>query len=779
MQALPPKLPDAPRLYDPANERDFREALTRYFQQQRTDSAVADPQQSASPIAGRLVKAIGGGVLGNTNVTEASGLLTVSESLRVTGATTLTTLAVTGASALAGTLQVAGAGTFLTTLGVTGAFTASSTLHAVGAATFDSTTLTTGLASFTTGVAIGANPASAGSLRFGSNQKARWRNAANTGDLDGIYYDGSDNLWLGDNNAASVQVLGGSGGVAFQISTGGGTKWFMQGTGTFDLMPWHNFPSNNNVQNIGADSQRLKSLFAGTSVVTPVVNTNAATNLLLQRNSVTQLTLAASAATFVGTVSATQYTSTIATGTAPLVVASTTLVTNLHADNSDKLGTIAAASYALLASPAFTGVPTAPTAAPGTNTTQLATTAFVTAAGGSFAPVGAPYVTLALDGTLTNERVLAVGSVLSLTDGGAGGNATLSTTGGTFGAGDYTFPGNLQVPASTGYFGDTAANFASVFTAGDSLWAKTRFRVVREANGGNFRLGRVNGTLGSPSKILATNPIAIFNAEGYDGTSQLTAGQLTWTATADWSATNRSTSAVLGVTLAATAGIANVTFWGDDGSMALGNALHAQTYDLYAANVRFGAQAISTVATGTAPFVVASTTLVANLHVAQADTSTTQSANNNSTSIATTAYVDRAGGGVTVSPADPTGTTSATAVMMGLGSTATITPARKTVVVFTVMGQMANNTLNDGATVQLRYGTGTAPTNGAAVTGTQGGNSQTSTALVANERSGFCIIARVTGLTLGTAYWFDVAVNRVTGGTATVTGCTLTAYEVY
>lgn len=34
-----------------------------------------------------------------------------------------------------------------------------------------------------------------------------------------------------------------------------------------------------------------------------------------------------------------------------------------------------------LASPALTGIPTAPTAAPGTNTTQLATTAFVQAAG--------------------------------------------------------------------------------------------------------------------------------------------------------------------------------------------------------------------------------------------------------------------------------------------------------------------------------------------------------------------------------------------------------------
>ena len=45
--------------------------------------------------------------------------------------------------------------------------------------------------------------------------------------------------------------------------------------------------------------------------------------------------------------------------------------------------------YAPLASPTFTGVPAAPTAAAGTNTTQLATTAFVTAAaGGKVAKAG-------------------------------------------------------------------------------------------------------------------------------------------------------------------------------------------------------------------------------------------------------------------------------------------------------------------------------------------------------------------------------------------------------
>lgn len=44
------------------------------------------------------------------------------------------------------------------------------------------------------------------------------------------------------------------------------------------------------------------------------------------------------------------------------------------------------ASYAPLASPTFTGTPAAPTAAPGTNTTQLATTAFVEAAVGAIPP---------------------------------------------------------------------------------------------------------------------------------------------------------------------------------------------------------------------------------------------------------------------------------------------------------------------------------------------------------------------------------------------------------
>lgn len=156
-------------------------------------------------------------------------------------------------------------------------------------------------------------------------------------------------------------------------------------------------------------------------------------------------------------------------------------------------------------------------------------------------------------------------------------------------------------------------------------------------------------------------------------------------------------------------------------------------------------------------------------------TGITQSAANNSTALATTAYVDRTPGTTTVTAAAPTGTTSATAVMMGLAGT--ITPTKTGRVTFTISGQMANNTLNDGVTVDLRTGTGTAPTNGAAVTGTLRGVSQTATALIANERSGFSLTFPVTGLTLGTAVWYDLSLLAVTGGTASVTGITGSAVE--
>lgn len=130
----------------------------------------------------------------------------------------------------------------------------------------------------------------------------------------------------------------------------------------------------------------------------------------------------------------------------------------------------------------------------------------------------------------------------------------------------------------------------------------------------------------------------------------------------------------------------------------------------------------------------------------------------------------------TSTPADPTGTTSTTGLMMGLAGT--ITPANSTRVHIIISGQMSNSLINDGAKVQLRWGTGTAPSNGAASTGTQLGAEQSFTALVALMRSGFCIHGTVTGLTVGTAIWIDARVAATTAGTASVTGVTISAIEV-
>ncbi|MEZ6330583.1 MAG: hypothetical protein R3B12_01050 [Candidatus Saccharimonadales bacterium] len=48
--------------------------------------------------------------------------------------------------------------------------------------------------------------------------------------------------------------------------------------------------------------------------------------------------------------------------------------------------------------------------------------------GSGTAPVGASYLTLGLDGTLTNERVLTAGTNISISDGGANGSLTVGLT---------------------------------------------------------------------------------------------------------------------------------------------------------------------------------------------------------------------------------------------------------------------------------------------------------------------------------------------------------------
>jgi hypothetical protein len=153
--------------------------------------------------------------------------------------------------------------------------------------------------------------------------------------------------------------------------------------------------------------------------------------------------------TTVSVVSANGFAGTVATPTTTPAITLTTTVTGLLKGNISGaiVAAVAGTDYltptgngsgltgltvsqvsgaAPLASPTFTGIPAAPTAAPGTNTTQLATTAFVEAAvaGGGWPSVnGSGAGNLAAHITNTGDT-----TGYTLNDGGTGG-ITLETTG--------------------------------------------------------------------------------------------------------------------------------------------------------------------------------------------------------------------------------------------------------------------------------------------------------------------------------------------------------------
>ncbi len=127
-------------------------------------------------------------------------------------------------------------------------------------------------------------------------------------------------------------------------------------------------------------------------------------------------------------------------------------------------------------------------------------------------------------------------------------------------------------------------------------------------------------------------------------------------------------------------------------------------------------------------------------------------------------------------PSDPTGTTDTTGKMMGLAGSITLNTSNKILLILS--GDISTNTTADGAKVQLSYGTGSAPTNGAAITGTQCGSRPTFTGLTGVLTVPFSVQCIVTGLNPGIAYWLDATEAAITGGTASVSNLSLSATEL-
>ena len=136
-----------------------------------------------------------------------------------------------------------------------------------------------------------------------------------------------------------------------------------------------------------------------------------------------------------------------------------------------------------------------------TDTTQAVGVVTISTGGGGGAPTNASYLVLGTNATLTNERVLTAGTGITLTDGGAGGNLTIASSGGgntataivDFGSGKGDYSASTVVTGQTwvtssskiltsviDYGGENTAEDASVegltITIGD-LIAGTGFTV--------------------------------------------------------------------------------------------------------------------------------------------------------------------------------------------------------------------------------------------------------------------------------------------------------------
>lgn len=146
---------------------------------------------------------------------------------------------------------------------------------------------------------------------------------------------------------------------------------------------------------------------------------------------------------------------------------------------------------------------------------------------------------------------------------------------------------------------------------------------------------------------------------------------------------------------------------------------------------------------------------------------------------ATWTAVTGAGGGPPAmsffQPANPAGT--AAAAMMGLGSTIKFTPVSTGNIWIYMSAALTNNTAGDTAAAIGRFGTGAAPANGAAPTGTiiTGFNLQ---GVNGTQPAPVSTAVKLTGLTLNTQIWVDLQLQGVPAGTASVGTINCTIMEV-
>ena len=142
---------------------------------------------------------------------------------------------------------------------------------------------------------------------------------------------------------------------------------------------------------------------------------------------------------------------------------------------------VAVSTKADLVSPTFTGTPLAPTAAPGTNTSQVATTAFAAAANTAERTATATLTNKTLTSPTINGGTISGITDLTVADGGTGVSAL---TADNVILGDGTNPVKFVAPSTSG----------NVLTSNGTTWAS-----AAPTSGSNGQVFTSNGTFTIPT----------------------------------------------------------------------------------------------------------------------------------------------------------------------------------------------------------------------------------------------------------------------------------------
>jgi hypothetical protein len=139
------------------------------------------------------------------------------------------------------------------------------------------------------------------------------------------------------------------------------------------------------------------------------------------------------------------------------------------------------------------------------------TTIVGSAGGGGGAPTSASYVVIGLNGSLSAERVLTAGTGLTLSDGGANGNATLAPDFGT-GAGKVTEGNDARLSDSRAPNGAASGDLAGTYPSP----TVTQARGLRETSGPTtLTLGAV-----ADGEFLVRSGSTVVGAAGGSGLTQ-------------------------------------------------------------------------------------------------------------------------------------------------------------------------------------------------------------------------------------------------------------------